>query len=132
MTKTLSLPLCRKLSEMGIEVEAEKNWNVYPEVPVVQEKGNFGGSAKDMTPYLFKAYQLDELPAVLRAIGEKKGWKDIRGNEFTPGGVRVPVFYKSLSDVIEEHFLRICELYAKSGSLGEGSEAERYLIDLIK
>lgn len=134
--KTLSLPVCRKLSEMGIGADSYFWWNE-------DDNGTFHLNEYEMSfTESHHAYQLDELPALLRAIGEKKvvsekAWgfdtchkgcqwwangegcsHDLRENE------RIPVWLY--------HFLRICELYAIDGSLGEGSEAERYILDLIK
>lgn len=143
MTKTLSLPVCRKLSEMGIEIDSYFYWiesamtshlraiGQNPQRPKLIDKY----SAKRVlsaNKYLYRAYQLDELPALLRAIGEKNNWNTVCEK---CGGARENECVCNRTILIDEwqyHFLRICDLYAIDSSLGEGSEAERYVLELLK
>lgn len=105
MTKTFSLPVCRKLSEMGIEVASDFWWKYYPHT----DGYVLAYAPEGMSNLNVRAYQLDELPVLLRAISEKN--KD--------------------GDYWKIHWLAICSLYAQSGSLGEGSEASKYLEGLL-
>lgn len=136
MTKTLSLPVCRKLSDMGIEVEAEKSYT--PNVPrddatyqlmEVSQQGRFNLIRNGYD--VIRAYQLDELPAVLREIGEKKGWSQRKLTRHNDSIGERKLMPKEVPEW-EYHWYKICSLYASTGSLGEGSEAERYILDLIK
>lgn len=159
--KTLSLPVCRKLSEMGIEVES-RLWHIYAEyygtTPrskdgirdyfVADKDGLLLGDSVKRFATIFPAYQLDELPAVLREIGEKNGWKkyvwtsykewnDLYLTHYTdseeydpPFGEKCPYAQRHITT--EYHFMLICQKFFDSGSLGEGSEAECYILDLIK
>lgn len=116
MTKTLSLPVCRKLSEMGIDVQsnhfyAKKVDGSY--ILYCRPRYDSMFDKEDMIP----AYSLGELPAVLRAIGEKKNWS----NDSFP-----------VAPMPKDHFLSICELYVKSDSLGEGSVASKYFESLLE
>lgn len=109
--KTLSLPLSKKIAYLGVNVESDYNWNIYPIIPVVQKNGNFGGMAKDMSPYLFPAYILSDLPAVLRAIGEKKGWTQKCD---CPKGVEIQGYENQIC--IDDLPLQMSDYLSSSGS----------------
>lgn len=111
--------MCRKLSEMRIEVEAENNWVEFKTFPVKPWQIVTTPDLRLLNhPELaIPAYQLDELPAVLRALPNGMKRLKTRGK---------PQYEWEL------HWENICSMYAQSGSLGEGSEVERYILDLIK
>lgn len=161
MKNTLSLPVCRKLSEMGIEVEsywyyanAEKGqWRLCSkETELHSSQSAIHWNILEQDRETFVTYSLSELPALLRAIGEKKGEKFVSQVYDVVQGVEGKCLYKDAYRVAgpkpwggghslvtfsvrvpfhEYHFLRICELYAIDGSLGEGSEASKYLEGLL-
>lgn len=119
--KTFSLEVSKRFKELGIEVESEFYWSVFE-----KEWGlNYGkpGNVND-TP----AYTLQDLPYLLEELENVKellGWTKIFGIRGIKDGTYLAPDWKS-------HFVTICSLYFEHRELGEGSECEKYLLDLMK
>ncbi len=129
--KTLSLSISKKIADLDVNVDSEL---VYIKPGQVRRSGELLG--RNYLP----AYTLQDLPEVLRAIGEKKGWReDATASDFIEdalpeklrGGTLELVGLDMKTPMTEYHFIEICRLFAETGELGEGSAIEAYLMELL-
>jgi hypothetical protein len=129
--KTISLSISKKIADLGVNVESDL---VYIKTEQVRRAGELLG--RNYLP----AYTLQDLPDVLRAIGEKRGWiEDATAPDFIEdalseklcGGTFELVGPDLKTPITTHHFLKICRLFAETGELGEGSAVEKYLMELL-
>ena len=87
-----------------------------------------------------KAITLQDLPYLLEELGKVKGWDcdccdgecehdDCCGKVDDNCAICCPCHW---DDFVTHHFGKVCSLYAQHRELGEGSECEKYLLDLMK
>lgn len=135
MTPTISLSLSRKISEL-VKVETdffhvlEKKWaGIYREEPKWKliygmPPGNYDGDTW-LDGEIYPAYQLHDLPKVLREINEERSKT---GEGWTKWDMGVN---QTVGLDWKDHFLRICELFSQTEQMGEGSEVEKYIESLL-